>query len=63
MRQAAAAVNQAGTLQQVAEEKALLEMEYVWKEGDARLAALNARRELATQGTQDGVRNDDMMIV
>ena len=36
-------------LQQVAEEKAFLEMEYVRKDGDALLAALNTRREPDTQ--------------
>ncbi len=59
MRQAAAAADQAERLQQVAGEKALLEIEYVKKEGDARLAALNARREPAAQGTQARVRNDE----
>lgn len=59
MRQAAAAANQAERLQQVAEEKALLKIEYVRKEEDARLAALNARREPAAQGTQYRVKNDD----
>ena len=50
---------QAERLQQVAEQKALIEMEYVRKEGDARSAALNTRREPGTQGAQDRVRNDD----
>lgn len=59
MRQAAAAANQAERLQRVAEEKALLEIEYVRKEGDACLAALNACWEPGTQGTQDRARNDD----
>ena len=59
MRHAVAAANQAERLQQVAEEKALLEMKYVRKKGDARLAALNTRREPGPQGTQDRVRNDD----
>lgn len=53
MRQAAAVANQAERLQQVAEQKALLEIEYMRKEGEARLAALNARREPATQGTHE----------
>ena len=60
MRQTAAAANQAERLQQVPEEKALLEIEYMRKEGNARLAALNARREPATQGSNERVgRNND----
>ena len=51
MRQAAAAADHAERLQQVAEEKARLEIEYMRKEGDARLAALNARREFRYQST------------
>ncbi|MCJ1347109.1 hypothetical protein MMC31_005330 [Peltigera leucophlebia] len=58
MRQAAAAANQAERLQQASEEKVLLEMEYLRTEGDARLAALNTRREPGTQGMQDRARND-----
>ena len=58
MRQAGVA-DQAERLQQVAEEKALLEIEYMSKEGDARLAALNARREPATQGANERVRNEE----
>ena len=34
-------------------------MEYLRREGDARLAALNTRREPGTQGKQDRTRNDD----
>lgn len=59
MRQAAAAANQAERLQQVAEEKALLEIEYMRKEGEARLAALNARREPARQGPERARTEDD----
>ena len=59
MRQAAATANQAERLQQVSKEKALLEMEYLRREGDGRLAALNTRREPGTQGIQDRARNDD----
>lgn len=57
MRQAAAAADQAERVQQVAEEKALLEIEYMTKEGEARLAALNARREPATQGPHERAEN------
>ncbi|MCJ1345150.1 hypothetical protein MMC31_003355 [Peltigera leucophlebia] len=59
MRQAAAAANQAERLQQASEERALLEMQYLRREGDARLAALNTRREPGTQDMQDRARNDD----
>ena len=59
IRQAAAAADQAERLQQVAEENARLEIEYMRKEGDARLAALNARREPATQGAHERVRNEE----
>ena len=59
MRQAAAAASQAERLQQASEEKALLELEYLRREGDARLAALNTRREPGTQGMQDRAKNDD----
>lgn len=59
MRQAAATAHQAERLQQFAEDKALLEMEYVRREGDARLAVFNTRREPGTQGRHDRARNDD----
>lgn len=41
MRQEDIATDKAKLLQQVFKEKALLEIEYIRKEGDARLAALN----------------------
>lgn len=59
MRQAAATVNQEERLQQVVEKKALLKIEYVKKEEDARFATLNARREPIVQGTQYKVKDDD----
>lgn len=48
IKQAAATGNQSEKLQQVAKEKILLEIEYMMKKGDARLAVLNAYQEPAT---------------
>lgn len=59
IRQAAVAVNQAERLQKVAEEKSLMELEYVRREEAAGLAALNTRWESGTQGMQNRARNDD----
>lgn len=59
MMQAATTADQAERLQEVSEEKALLELEYLRREGDASLAALNIRREPGTQGIQDRAREDD----
>lgn len=59
MRQAAVAANQAERLQQVANEKACLQIEYVRREGDACLTALNSRREPIIQGTMDRAGNID----
>ena len=59
MRQAAAAANQAERLYQVSKEKALLEIEYLRREGDACLTALNTCQEPGTQGIQDRSRDND----
>ena len=48
MRQAAAAANKAEWLQQVSEKKAFLEIEYLRREKDACLTALNIYREPST---------------
>ena len=48
IRQAVAVVDQAKRLQQVAKEKALLEIEYMKKKKDAYLTVLNACQKTAT---------------
>ena len=48
MRQAGSAANQAKRLQQVSEEKAFLEIEYLKRERNAYLTAFNTRREPGT---------------